>query len=74
METITFSIDVFNNQVESKKEKDGTVKPQVIAETITKLVLEKKYNVQAVENLSDPPDLIFEKDGKCIGCGSDMFV
>lgn len=67
METITLSIDEFNNQVKSKKEKDGTLKPQVFAETITKLVLEKKYNVKAVENPSDPPDLIFEKDGKCIG-------
>ncbi len=67
METITLPIDRFDNQVESKKEKDGTVKPQVFAETITKLVLEKKYNVKAVMNPSDPPDLIFEKDGKCIG-------
>lgn len=48
METITLPIDRFDNQVESKKEKDGTVKPQVFAETITKLVLEKKYNVKAV--------------------------
>ena len=67
METITLSIDRFDNQVESKKEKDGTVKPQVFAETVTQLVLEKKYNVKAVMNPSDPPDLIFEKDGKCIG-------
>ena len=67
METITLSIDGFNNQVESKKEKDGTVKPQVFAETITKLVLEQKYNVNAIMNPNDPPDLIFEKDGKCIG-------
>ena len=67
METITLPIDRFNNQVESKKEKDGTLKPQVFAEAITKLVLEKKYNVKAVMNPSDPPDLIFEKDGKCIG-------
>ena len=67
METITLSIDRFDNQVESKKEKDGTVKPQVFAETITKFVLEKKYTVKAVENPNDPPDLIFEKDGKCIG-------
>ena len=43
------------------------MKPQVFAEAITKLVLEKKYNVKAVMNPSDPPDLIFEKDGKCIG-------
>ena len=67
METITLSIDRFDNQVESKKEKDGTVKPQVFAETVTQLVLEKKYNVKAVMNPSDPPDLIFEKDGKRIG-------
>lgn len=67
METITLSIDRFDNQVESKKEKDGTVKPQVFAETVTQLVLEEKYNVKAVMNPSDPPDLIFEKDGKCIG-------
>ena len=67
METTTLSIDEFNNQVESKKEKDGMVKPQVSAEAITKLVLEKKYNVKAVMNPSDPPDLIFEKDGKRIG-------
>ena len=67
METITLPIDGFNNQVESKKEQDGTVKPQVFAETITKFVLEKKYNVKAVMNPSDPPDLIFEKDGKRIG-------
>ena len=67
METITLSIDRFDNQVESKKETDGTVKPQVFAETVTQLVLEKKYNVKAVMNPSDPPDLIFEKDGKRIG-------
>lgn len=67
METITLPIDRFDNQVESKKEQDGTVKPQVSAEAITKLVLEKKYNVKAVMNPSDPPDLIFEKDGKRIG-------
>ena len=45
METITLSIDRFDNQVESKKEKDRTVEPQVFAETITKLIIEKKYNV-----------------------------
>ncbi|MYB57360.1 MAG: hypothetical protein F4X51_13275 [Gemmatimonadetes bacterium] len=67
METTTLSVDRFDNQVESKKEKDGTVKPQVFAETVTQLVLEEKYNVKAVMNPNDPPDLIFEKDGKRIG-------
>lgn len=67
METITLSIDRLDNQVESKKEKDGTLKPQDIAEVITKLVLENKYDVKAIMNPNDPPDLIFEKDGKRIG-------